>query len=108
DSNDVTFDLAENIDLGADGSLTTGNTVVDTDGVVVTDAAGNTTTVGADGTTVDDGAGNTTTIGAGTVAVTDGAGTTTIGGNVVSVGGNSPIVISGDTGTIGGLTNTTF
>ncbi|HZW17309.1 MAG TPA: hypothetical protein VFF71_00705 [Luteimonas sp.] len=108
DSNDVTFDLAENIDLGADGSLTTGNTVVDTDGVVVTDAAGNTTTVAADGTTVEDVDGNSTAIGAGTVAVTDGTGTTTIGGNVVSVGGANPIVISGDTGTIGGLQNQTI
>src|SRR5690606_206505 len=68
----------------------------------------NTTTVGADGTTVDDGAGNSTTVGAGTVAVTDGTGTTTIGGDVISVGGANPIAISGDTGTIRGLTNTTF
>ncbi|WP_228482005.1 hypothetical protein [Lysobacter sp. H21R4] len=91
DSNDVTFDLAENIDLGANGSLTTGDTVVNNDGLAV-----------------DDGVGNSTTVGAGTIAVTDTDGTTTIGGNEISVGGANPIVINGDAGTIGGLTNTTF
>src|SRR5690606_9180638 len=90
--------LNKDIDLGADGSLAIGDAVLDTDGLAVTDAAGNTTTVAADGTTVEDVDGNSTAIGAGTVAVTDGTGTTTIGGNEVSVGGANPIVISGDTG----------
>ena len=88
DSNDVTFDLADDIEVD---SLTAGNTVVDTTGV-----------------TVDDGAGNSTLVGAGTIDVTDATGTTTIAGNMVSVGGANPIVISGDAGTIGGLTNRTI
>ena len=108
DSNDVTFDLAENIDLGENGSLTTGNTVVNNDGVAVEDEDGNVTTVAAGGTTTTDGAGNSTAVGAGTVTVTDAAGETVIGGSHVSVGGDNPILISGDTGTIGGLTNITF
>ncbi|MCD9047548.1 ESPR-type extended signal peptide-containing protein [Luteimonas sp. MHLX1A] len=87
-SNDVTFDLADDIEVD---SLTAGNTVVDTTGV-----------------TVDDGAGNSTLVGAGTIDVTDATGTTTIAGNMVSVGGANPIVISGDAGTIGGLTNRTI
>ena len=94
DSNDVTFDLADNIELSEDGSVAIGD---GTEG----------STLDAGGLEVVDG-GNSTAVGAGTIAVTDAAGTTTIGGNVVSVGGGNPIVISGDTGTIGGLTNTTF
>src|SRR5690606_13529156 len=108
DSNDITFDLAENIDLGEGGSLTTGNTVVNNAGVTVEDEDGNVTTVAAGGTTTTDGAGNSTAVGAGTVTVTDAAGETVIGGSHVSVGGDNPILISGDTGTIGGLTNLTF
>ena len=88
---EIKITLNENIDLGVDGSLTTGNTVVDNSGL-----------------TVDDTAGNKTAVGAGSIAVTDAAGTTVIGGNQISVGGNHSIVISGDTGTIGGLQNTTF
>ena len=83
--------LNKDIDLRADGSLTIGDTLVDNDGL-----------------TVDDGADNLTEVGAGSIAVTDAAGTTVIGGNQISVGGNHSIVISGDTGTIGGLQNTTF
>ncbi|VXB00078.1 conserved hypothetical protein [Luteimonas sp. 9C] len=86
--NDVTFDLADDIEVD---SLTAGNTVVDTRGLAT-----------------NDGAGNSTVVGAGTIAVTDANGTTSINGNTVSVGGANPLVISGDAGTIGGLTNQTI
>src|SRR5690606_5533005 len=76
--------------------------------VSVLDRDGYGTTTTAAGTTVSNAAGASSTIGAGTIDVTDANGTTLIAGNQVSVGGASPIVISGDTGTIGGLTNTTF
>src|SRR5690606_32531850 len=76
-------------------------------GTTITDGAGNTTATTATGTTVT-GAGGTTTVQAGTISVTDAGGTTTIGGNQISVGGANPVLISGDTGTIGGLTNTTW
>ncbi len=79
-----------NRDLDLD-SVTTGNSVLDSDGLAV-----------------DDGAGNSTNVGAGTIAVSDAGGTTSITGNTVSVGGANPLVISGDAGTIGGLTNQTI
>ncbi|MCS2611087.1 YadA-like family protein [Halomonas sp. wenzhen-202101] len=91
DGTDLTFDLAKNIDLGEDGSVTTGDSVLDTDGL-----------------TVDDGAGNRTQVGAGAINVADATGTTAISGNQMVVGGENPILVSGDSGTIGGLTNTTF
>ena len=87
---DGVVEIALNRDLDVD-SVTAGDSTLDTDGL-----------------TVDDGAGNVSTVGAGTIGVTDANGTTAIGGNAISVGGANPIVISGDTGTIGGLTNTTW
>ena len=107
-SDTLAVKLNKDIDLGADGSVAIGNTTVDNDGLAIDDGAGNSTTTTLAGTTVANDAGETTTVGAGTVAVTDGSGTTTIGGSEVSIGGSNPIVISGDAGTIGGLTNTTF
>ncbi|WP_415817920.1 ESPR-type extended signal peptide-containing protein, partial [Bordetella tumbae] len=105
----ISVSLNQNIDLGNTGSVTTGNTVMNNDGLAVNDGAGNSTTTTVAGTTVTDAAGATTTVGAGTVSVVDAAGNSTaIGGNQISVGGSNPIVISGNTGTIGGLTNTTF
>src|SRR5690606_2969915 len=56
----------ENIDQGRDGSVTTGNSVLDNEGLAV-----------------DDGAGNTTNVGAGSLSVTDVGGTTTVAGNQV-------------------------
>ncbi|WP_017524957.1 YadA family autotransporter adhesin, partial [Pusillimonas noertemannii] len=143
DGTDLEFNLNKDIDLGADGSLTTGNAVVNNDGLTVDDGAGNVTTttatgtavtniagdtttmtaegatvsnaagdktvVAATGTTVSNAAGDmSTTVGAGTISVTDAGGTTSIGGNEISVGGTNTVVISGDTGTINGLTNTTW
>ncbi|WP_444999522.1 YadA-like family protein [Halomonas mongoliensis] len=81
DSNDVTFDLAESIDLGEDGSITTGDTVVNNDGVTVAGASSNDPS---------------TTIGAGSIEVA-GSGATP-----------NTVVIDGESGTIGGLTNLDF
>ena len=92
-SNDIEFALADNLDLGATGSVTTGNTVVDNTGVAVVDAStGEGTTVTLDGVAVTDAAGNTTNVGA----------------TGITVGGASPIIIDGAAGTIGGLTNTVY
>ncbi len=106
---DLTFDLNKDIDLGADGSLTIGDTVVNNDGLAVDDGAGNRTETTAAGTTVTNAAGDTTSVGAGSISVADAAGNeTTIGSTQVVVGGGNPVTIDGDAGTIGGLTNKTF
>ncbi|WP_299236726.1 YadA-like family protein [uncultured Halomonas sp.] len=60
-SDTLSIQLAENIDLGETGSVTTGDTVMNDDGVSVNDGAGNTTDVGA-GTISVAGAGNTIAI----------------------------------------------
>lgn len=83
--------LAQNIDLGDEGSIDIGD---GTDG----------SNLDADGLSVADG-GNITTVGAGGIEVTDTDGTTIIGGNQVTIGGDNAIAISGDSGTIEGLTN---
>nr|WP_321278816.1 YadA-like family protein [Alcaligenes faecalis] len=106
---DLALNLNKDIDLGADGSLTTGNTVVNNDGLTVDDGAGNKTSTTAAGTTVSDAAGDTTTVGAGSITVADAAGNSTaIGSTQVVVGGANPVTINGDTGRIGGLTNLTW
>ncbi|WP_444984961.1 YadA-like family protein [Halomonas mongoliensis] len=81
DSNDVTFDLAENIDLGEDGSVTTGDTVLNNDGVTVAGASSNDPS---------------TTIGAGSIEVA-GSGATP-----------NTVIIDGEAGTVSGLTNQTL
>ncbi|WP_167752860.1 YadA-like family protein [Pusillimonas caeni] len=123
---DLEFNLNKDVDLGSDGSLRTGNTLVNNDGLAVNDGAGNsttttvagttvtnsagdTTTLAADGTTVSNAAGDSTTVGAGTISVADAGGnTTTIGSTQVMVGGSNPVTIDGESGTIGGLTNKTW
>nr|WP_321268929.1 YadA-like family protein [Alcaligenes faecalis] len=106
---DLALNLNKDIDLGADGSLTTGNTVVNNDGLTVDDGAGNKTSTTAAGTTVSNAAGDTTTVGAGSITVADAAGNSTaIGSTQVVVGGANPVTINGDTGRIGGLTNLTW
>ena len=106
---DLAFNLNKDIDLGSDGSLTTGNTVVNNDGLSVDDGAGNTTATTATGTTVSNAAGDTTSVGAGSISVADAAGnSTTIGSTQIVVGGGNPVTINGDTGRINGLTNTTW
>ncbi|MBX6963013.1 YadA-like family protein [Alcaligenes faecalis] len=109
DGTDLAFNLNKDIDLGADGSLTTGNTVVNNDGLTVDDGAGNKTSTTAAGTTVSNAAGDKTTVGAGSITVADAAGNSTaIGSTQVVVGGANQITINGDTGRIGGLTNLTW
>ena len=109
DGTDLAFNLNKDIDLGADGSLTTGNTVVNNDGLTVEDGAGNKTSTTAAGTTVSNAAGDTTNVGAGSITVADAAGNSTaIGSTQVVVGGANPVTINGDTGRIGGLTNLTW
>ncbi|QTC01526.1 YadA-like family protein [Alcaligenes sp. SORT26] len=109
DGTDLVFDLNKDIDLGADGSLTTGNTLVNNDGLTVDDGAGNKTATTAAGTTVSNAAGDTTTVGAGAITVADAAGNSTaISSTQVVVGGANPVTINGDTGRIGGLTNLTW
>ncbi|WBM37321.1 YadA-like family protein [Alcaligenes faecalis] len=109
DGTDLAFNLNKDIDLGADGSLTTGNTVVNNDGLTVEDGAGNKTSTTAAGATVSNVAGDTTTVGAGSITVADAAGNSTaIGSTQVVVGGANPVTINGDTGRIGGLTNLTW
>ncbi|MHC3922830.1 YadA-like family protein [Alcaligenes nematophilus] len=109
DGTDLAFNLNKDIDLGADGSLKTGNTVVNNDGLTVDDGAGNKTSTTAAGTTVSNAAGDTTTVGAGSITVADAAGNSTaIGSTQIVVGGANPVTINGDTGRIGGLTNLTW
>ncbi|MBY6348195.1 hypothetical protein E5C31_19720 [Providencia rettgeri] len=109
DGTDLAFNLNKDIDLGADGSLTTGNTLVNNDGLTVDDGAGNKTATTAAGTTVSNAAGDTTTVGAGSITVADAAGNSTaISSTQVVVGGANPVTINGDTGRIGGLTNLTW
>ncbi|KAF0803373.1 autotransporter adhesin, partial [Alcanivorax xiamenensis] len=54
----------KDLDLGADGSLTTGNAMMNNDGVLVDDGTGSRTSVGAGAITVA-GAGNSITVDAG-------------------------------------------
>ncbi|MCM2560289.1 YadA-like family protein [Alcaligenes faecalis] len=101
--------LSKDIDLGADGSLKAGNTVVNNDGLTVDDDAGNKTTTTAAGTMVTNAAGDKTTVGAGSITVVDADGyNTAISSTQVVVGGANPVTINGATGTIGGLANKTF
>ncbi|WP_397474319.1 ESPR-type extended signal peptide-containing protein [Pusillimonas sp.] len=93
DAGVVEITLADNIELSEDGSIAIGD---------VTDGS----TLDTNGLTVADG-GNQTEVGAGTISVTDPDGSTTIGGNQIAIGGNNPIVISGNTGIISGLQNQT-
>ena len=61
--------LAKDVNLGADGSVTTGNTVTNTDGVTITDGK-NITAVTSAGTNVTDGT-NTSNYGANGLTITD-------------------------------------
>ena len=109
DGTDLAFNLNKDIDLGTEGSLKTGNALVNNDGLTVEDSAGNRTSTTAAGTTVSNAAGDTTTVGAGSITVADAAGNSTaIGSTQVVVGGANPVTINGDTGRIGGLTNLTW
>ncbi|MBP3945316.1 beta strand repeat-containing protein, partial [Psychrobacter sp. K31L] len=91
--NRINYNLAEDINLGADGSITTGNTVTDNAGVTVGDAAGNATTITTAGTSVTDGV-NTSNYGAEGFTATDANGNST----VVNQTGVSFIDTNGATG----------
>ena len=69
---DYQVNLNKDIDLGADGSVTTGNTTMDNAGLTTKDDSGNTTSVKADGVTVADKDGNSTTIAADGMTITGG------------------------------------
>lgn len=75
----LSIQLAEAIDLGADGSVTTGNTVTNSDGVAITDGTvgGASTTITATGTNVIDDAGNEADYTAAGSSLSDGLGNTT-------------------------------
>src|SRR3546814_16250049 len=76
------------MDLGPDGSVTTGNSVLDNTGLTINDTT----------------AGTLTSIGSGAIALADSTGNiTTIDPTSVTVGGSFPIAISGNTGIISGL-----
>ncbi|MDN4121526.1 YadA family autotransporter adhesin, partial [Alcaligenes endophyticus] len=109
DGTNLAFNLNKDIDLGSDGSLMTGNTLVNNDGLKVHDGSGNQTITTAAGTTVSNAAGDQTSVGAGSITVTDASGNDTkISSTQIVVGGGSPITINGDTGRINGLTNLTW
>ena len=74
--NGINYDLAETIDLGVNGSVTTGNTVTNNAGVAIDDGAGNATTITTAGTNVVDAAGNEADYTAAGTNVTDGNGNT--------------------------------
>ncbi|MBD7955065.1 YadA-like family protein [Stenotrophomonas sp. Sa5BUN4] len=105
-SNTVEFELAEDIDLGGDGSLKTGDTRIDNAGVAITNGTVS-NIINAGSSVVRDGTSDTT-VSAGNVAVTTGGNTTNIGATSVVVGGANPLVVDGSTGTVTGLGNKTF
>ena len=70
----LTVQLAKNIDLGADGSVKTGNTTVSNLGTVINDGKGNVTALTAIGTVVTNGK-DTAVYGADSIHFTDMAGT---------------------------------
>ncbi|WP_311950585.1 ESPR-type extended signal peptide-containing protein, partial [Halomonas piscis] len=84
--------LAENVDLGTNGSVTTGNSELDNGGLSVDDGT-NSTDYGADEIAMNDGAGATTRVSPGKVEV---------------AGSGNTVTLDGDAGTIDGLTNKTF
>ncbi|MBF7694247.1 hypothetical protein I2F29_12700, partial [Acinetobacter sp. FNA3] len=92
--NDITYALNRNLDVD---SLTAGNTTLDTNGVKVTDASGNTTQVGASGTTVKDASNNVATYGATSTEYKDADNKvlTTVGKDGLSVAGGPSITSSG-------------
>ncbi|MFP3454404.1 hypothetical protein R0K30_22640, partial [Bacillus sp. SIMBA_154] len=70
--NTVNYNLAQDIDLGPAGSVTTGNTVTNSAGVSITDGT-NVTTMTSPGTNVTDGT-NTSDYGSEGFTATDAAG----------------------------------
>ncbi|KRG35607.1 hypothetical protein AK824_09660, partial [Psychrobacter sp. P11G3] len=73
----LSIQLAEAIDLGEEGSVTTGDTVVNNAGVAIDDGLGNATTITTEGTNVVDAAGNEADYTAASSSLSDGLGNTT-------------------------------
>ncbi|OLF41951.1 hypothetical protein BTV99_01755 [Psychrobacter sp. Rd 27.2] len=113
----LSVQLAKDIDLGADGSVTTGNTLMDNTGLSVNDGAGNATTITTAGTNVVDDQGNSANYTAAGSTITNGNSVTTIGAGNISVSGvdntdpSNPvannIVLDGTTGQISGVADAT-
>lgn len=78
DGNTLAVQLAENIDLGPDGSVTTGDTVMNGSGVTVDDGAGNSSKLTTGGLEVADGT-NTTRYGADGMVIDGGPSVTSDG-----------------------------
>ena len=73
--NGINYNLAENIDLGVNGSIRTGNTITNNAGVRIDDGNGNVSTLTATGTNVTDGT-NTSNYDANGLRATNGFGST--------------------------------
>ncbi|MEN2750325.1 YadA-like family protein [Psychrobacter sp. FBL11] len=87
----LTVKLAENIDLGADGSVTTGNTLMNNTGLSVNDGAGNATTITTAGISVVDADGNNAGYTAASSSLSDDQGNTNVStatGNTITTGNN--------------------
>ncbi|MGO1965575.1 MAG: YadA family autotransporter adhesin, partial [Moraxellaceae bacterium] len=80
---DISFELNNNLDLGEDGSVTTGNTVTNNDGVTIDDGTGNVTNVTAEGTEVTNGT-STSNYGAEGFSANNGTNTTVVNQEGVS------------------------
>ena len=106
DAGVVGIALKKQIDLGTAGSVTTGDTVVDTNGVQINNAMGS-TTIGGGIAMLSDGT-RFTSVMPGTVALFDGTNTSQLTTTGLSVGGSKPVVIDGMVGTVNGLSNKTF
>ncbi|GAA0799100.1 YadA-like family protein [Psychrobacter piscatorii] len=104
--NGINYDLAENIDLGVNGSVTTGNTVTNNTGVTITDSTNTAikTTITTAGTNVTDGNGNTGNYGAATTVLTDDSGNT----NASAAFGNAIFDDSGNANLSGAIGNAIF
>ena len=102
--NTINYNLAENINLGANGSLTTGNTVTNNDGVRIDDGNGNITTVTTAGTKVTDSFGNTGRYSARGTLLSDDSGNV----NANSARGNAISDSSGNVNLSGAIGNALF
>jgi hypothetical protein len=94
---DYQVNLNKDVNLGADGSVKTGNTTMNNDGLTTTDAAGNSTSMKADGMTTTDAAGNSTSIKADGMTVEDKDGHKTsvnAGGMTITGGENGDVSLT--------------
>ena len=102
--NTINYNLAEKINLGANGSVTTGNTVTNNDGVRIDDGNGNITTVTTAGTKVTDSFGNTGRYSARGTLLSDDSGNV----NANSTRGNAISDSSGNVNLSGAIGNALF